>query len=445
LLEKLFKLKEHNTNVKTELLAGLTTFLAMAYILAVNPQFLSVTGMEPGALFTATAVAAAIGTLCMAFFANYPIALASGMGLNAFFAFGICLGGGYSWQIALTAVFIEGIVFMILSIFKFREAIVNAIPKNLKLAITAGIGLFIAVVGMSGSGAKMWQYGAVLEGGNFASAPVVLAFVGVIITAILLKKKVTGAILIGIVATWILGMGAQLVGWYVIDFDAGLFPLIPTKIFALIPDISPVFMKFDFAGAMKLGFDFALIVFAFLMVDMFDTVGTLVGVADQADLLDEDGNLPKAGPALMADAVGTTAGAMLGTSTVTSYIESAAGVGAGGRTGLTSVFTGIFFLLSLFLAPLFLTVPGFATAPALIVVGVMMMKSVAKIEWDDMAEAIPAFLAIVFMPITYSIANGILIGFLAYTLIKVCTGKAKDVSPIIYVVDALFILRVLFG
>jgi len=283
LLEKIFKLKENNTNVKTELIAGLTTFLAMAYILAVNPGILEVTGMDKGALFTATAIAAAIGTLCMAFFANYPIALASGMGLNAFFAFGICLGGGISWQIALTAVLIEGLIFILLSIFKFREAIVNAIPKNLKLAITAGIGLFIAVIGMNG--ARMWLWdGAVLAGGSFSSAPVVLAFIGIIITAILLNKKVKGAILLGILSTWVLGMAAQGIGWYVVDFDAGLFPLIPSAIVAPIPSIAPVFMKFDFPGAMKLGFDFILIVFAFLMVDMFDTVGTLVGVAEQADL-----------------------------------------------------------------------------------------------------------------------------------------------------------------
>ncbi|MEX1377909.1 MAG: NCS2 family permease [Eubacteriales bacterium] len=444
-MEKLFKLKANNTNVKTEILAGITTFLAMAYILAVNPDILSATGMDKNALFASTAIAAAIATFCMAFFANYPIALASGMGLNAFFAFSIVLGKGYSWKVALTAILIEGLIFILLSAFKFREAIVNAIPKNLKLAITAGIGLFIAVLGLNNAGFFTWDAGAgILKEGALTSPQVVLAFIGVVITAILLKKKVRGAILIGILATWILGMGAQAIGWYVPNIDSGVNSLYPTKLFSTPPSIAPIFMKFDFAGAWKLGLDFLLVVFAFLMVDMFDTVGTLVGVAKQADLLDEDGKLPKAGAALMADAVGTTAGACLGVSTVTSYIESAAGVGEGGRTGLTSVVTGLLFLISLFFAPLFLTIPGFATATALIVVGVMMMKAVKDVDWDDYAVSIPAFLAIILMPITYSIANGILISFLAYTLIKVVTGKAKDVSIIIYIVDVLFILKLLF-
>lgn len=442
-MEKLFKLKEHGTNIKTEIIAGLTTFMAMAYILAVNPQILAATGMDQGALFTATAIAAAIATVCMAVFANYPIALASGMGLNAFFAFTIVLAKGYSWQVALTAILIEGAIFMLLALFKFREAIVNAIPKNIKLAITAGIGLFIAVVGMNNTGFFLAEGGLLLEG-NFMAPEIVLAFAGIIIIAILLKFNVKGAVLIGILATWLLGMGAQLIGWYVVNPEVGNFNLIPQAIASLPPTISPIFLQFDFAGAWKLGLDFLLVVFAFLMVDMFDTVGTLVGVAKQANLLDEKGNLPKAGRALMADAVGTTAGACLGVSTVTSYIESAAGVGVGGRTGLTSLTTAVLFLAALFLSPLFLTIPAFATAPALIVVGVMMMRAVKDIDWTDYAVAIPAFLAIIFMPMTYSIANGILIGFLSYTLIKLFTGKAKDVSIIIYVVDVLFILKVLF-
>jgi len=442
-MEKLFKLKAHGTSVGKEIVAGLTTFMTMAYILAVNPQILSATGMDAGALFTATAIAAAIATICMAFFANYPIALASGMGLNAFFAFGIVLGGGYSWQIALTAVLIEGLIFILLALFKFREKIVNAIPNNLKLAITAGIGLFIAVVGMNNTGFFVAD-GGLLSGGAFTSPQTVLAFVGIVVIAILLKAKVKGAVLLGILATWLLAMGAQLIGWYVPNPDAGVYSVIPSAVASMPPSISSIFFKFDFAGAWKLGLDFVLVVFAFLMVDMFDTVGTLVGVAKQANLLDKDGKLPKAGRALMADAVGTTAGACLGVSTVTSYIESAAGVGVGGRTGLTSLSTAFFFLLALFLSPLFLTIPGFATAPALIVVGVMMMKAVKSIDWEDYSIAIPAFLAIIFMPMTYSIANGILIGFLAYTLIKVFTGKAKDVSIIIYVVDVLFILKLLF-
>ena len=442
-MDKLFKLKEHGTNVKREIVAGLTTFMAMAYILAVNPQILSATGMDANALFTSTAVAAAIATICMAFFANYPIALASGMGLNAFFAFTIVIAKGYSWQIALTAILIEGAIFMLLAIFKFREAIVNAIPKNIKLAITAGIGLFIAVVGMNNTGFFIAD-GGLLSEGAFTSPQVALAFVGIIIIAILLKFGVKGAVLLGILATWVLGMGAELIGWYVPNVDAEVYSVIPSAIVSGPPSISSIFFQFDFAGAWKLGIDFVLVVFAFLMVDMFDTVGTLVGVAKQADLLDEKGNLPRAGRALMADAVGTTAGACLGVSTVTSYIESAAGVGVGGRTGLTSLTTGIMFLLALFFSPLFLTIPAFATAPALIVVGVMMMKAVKDIDWSDFTVAIPAFLAIIFMPMTYSIANGILIGFLSYTLIKVFTGKAKDVSAIIYVVDVLFILKLLF-
>ncbi len=440
-MEKLFKLKQHGTNIKTEIIAGLTTFMAMAYILAVNPQILSATGMDSGALFTSTAVAAAIGTICMAVFANYPVALASGMGLNAFFAFTIA--GQFGWQIALTAVLIEGGIFILLTLFKFREALVNAIPKNLKLAITAGIGLFIAVVGMNNTGFFIAD-GGLLSEGAFTSPQIVLAFLGIIIIAILLKVKVKGAVLLGILATWILGIVAELIGWYVPNPDAGVYSVIPSALVSLPPSIAPIFLQFDFAGAWKLGLDFLLVVFAFLMVDMFDTVGTLVGVAKQANLLDEKGNLPKAGRALMADAVGTTAGACLGVSTVTSYIESAAGVGVGGRTGLTSLTTAFFFLLALFFSPLFLTIPAFATAPALIVVGVMMMKAVKDIEWDDYSIAIPAFLAIIFMPMTYSIANGILIGFLSYTLIKLFTGKPKDVSIIIYVVDVLFILKLLF-
>lgn len=444
-MEKLFKLKANKTNVKTEILAGLTTFMAMAYILAVNPDILSATGMDKGALFTSTAIAAAIATFCMAFFANYPIALASGMGLNAFFAFSVVLGMGLDWKIALTAVLIEGLIFMLLAVFKFREKIVNAIPKNLKLAITAGIGLFIAVVGLNNAGFFTWDAPAhILKEGALTSPQVVLAFAGVVLTAILLKKKVKGAVLIGILATWILGMGAQLIGWYVPNPEVGAFSMFPWAIVSPPPSISSILFKFDFAGAWKLGLDFVIIVFAFLMVDMFDTVGTLVGVAKQADLLDEDDKLPKAGAALMADAVGTTAGACLGVSTVTSYIESAAGVGVGGRTGLTSVVTGLLFVLALFFSPIFLSIPAFATAVALIVVGVMMMKAVKEIDWDDYSIAIPAFITIILMPITYSIANGILAGFLAYTLIKVLTGKAKDVSIIIYIVDVLFILKLLF-
>lgn len=436
-MQKLFKLKEHNTNVKTEIIAGITTFLTMSYILAVNPLFLSGimfgadTGMDFQALFTATAIAAIIGTLCMAFFANYPVALASGMGLNAFFA-SIVLGG-VSWQIVLTAILVEGMIFILLTLFKFRETIVNAIPMNLKYAITAGIGLFIAVIGLNSAN--------IAAGADLLSPVTVLAFVGIILTGIMLKLKIKGAILWGILGTYLLGILAQAIGWYVPDAAAGMFSLYPSAIVSLPPSIAPLFFKFDFAGSWKLGLDFLVIVFAFLMVDMFDTIGTLVGVSAQAGLLDEDGKLPNVKGALMADAVGTTAGAMLGTSTVTSYIESAAGVSEGGRTGLTSVATAGMFVIALFFSPLFLAIPAFATAPALIIVGLMMMKVIKDIDFTDYTNAVPAFLTIIIMPIVGSIADGMMFGFISYVLLKVVTGKAKEVHPMLYVVSALFLLK----
>ncbi len=438
-MEKLFKLKQNNTNIKTEILAGITTFMTMAYILAVNPLFLSgimmggSTGMDVGALFTATAIAAIIGTLCMAFFANYPIALASGMGLNAFFA-SIVLGG-ISWQIVLTAILIEGLVFILLTFFKFREAIVNAIPRNLKLAITAGIGLFIAVIGLGSAGIEM--------GASFISPVVILSVIGILVIGVMVHFKVKGAILWGILITYALGIGSQAIGWYVPNPDIGLFSLYPSGVFSMPPSIASIFFKFDFAGAWKLGLDFIVIVFAFLMVDMFDTIGTLVGVASQADLLDKDGNLPRAKEALMADAVGTTAGAVLGTSTVTSYIESAAGVGEGGRTGLTSVSTAVMFAVALFFSPIFLAIPAFATAPALIIVGLMMMKAIKNIDFADYTEAIPAFLAIIVMPIASSIADGIMFAFISWTVLKVLTGQVKKVHWVMYVVSVLFILKLI--
>jgi len=436
-MQKLFKLKEHNTDVKTELIAGITTFMTMSYILAVNPLFLSGimfnadTGMDYAALFTATAIAAIIGTLCMAFFANYPVALASGMGLNAFFA-SIVLGG-VSWQIVLTAILVEGLIFILLTLFKFREAIVNAIPKNLKYAITAGIGLFIAVIGLGSAGISV--------GAKFSTTTTILAFVGIILIGVMIYLKVKGAILWGILATYILGVIAQAIGWYVPDPTAGLYSLYPSGIISMPPSIAPLFFKFDFAGAWKLGLDFLVIVFAFLMVDMFDTIGTLVGVSAQAGLLDEDGNLPNVKGALMADAVGTTTGAMLGTSTVTSYIESATGVGEGGRTGLTSVFTALMFIIALFFSPVFLAIPAFATAPALIIVGLMMMKSIKDIDFTDYTNAIPAFLIIIIMPIASSIADGMMFGFISYILLKLITGKAKEIHIMMYVIGVLFLLK----
>lgn len=438
-MDKLFKLKEHGTDVKTEILAGITTFLTMAYILAVNPSILSSTGMDAGALFTATALAAIIGTLCMAFFANYPIALASGMGLNAFFA--SIVAGGISWQIVLTAILIEGLVFILLTFFRFREAIVNAIPTNLKYAISAGIGLFIAVIGLENAGV----FSTGLLAGAYTSVPVILCTVGVLVIGFMLYKKVRGAILWGILITYALGIIAQFIGWYVPNPEVGAYSLYPSGIFSLPPNIAPIFFKFDFSGAFGMGLDFVVICFAFLMVDMFDTVGTLVGVASQGNLLDKEGKLPKAKQALMADAVGTTAGSMLGTSTVTSYIESAAGVEAGGRTGLTSVTTAVMFGLALFLSPLFLAIPGFATAPALIIVGLMMLKSITKIDLSDYSEAVPAFLAIVIMPVTSSIADGMMFGFISWVVLKLVAGQPKKIHPIMYVVSALFILKLIFA
>ena len=438
-MDKLFKLKEHGTDVKTEILAGITTFLTMAYILAVNPSILSSTGMDAGALFTATALAAIIGTLCMAFFANYPIALASGMGLNAFFA--SIVAGGISWQVVLTAILIEGLVFILLTFFRFREAIVNAIPTNMKYAISAGIGLFIAVIGLNGAGV----FTAGRLPGAYTSVQVILAIVGVLVIGFMLFKKIKGAILWGILITYALGIVAQLLGWYVPNPEVGAYSLYPSGIFSLPPNIAPIFFKFDFSGAFGMGIDFIVICFAFLMVDMFDTVGTLVGVASQGNLLDKEGKLPKARQALLADAVGTTAGSMLGTSTVTSYIESAAGVEAGGRTGLTSVVTSIMFGLALFLSPIFLAIPAFATAPALIIVGLMMMKSILKIELNDYSEAVPAFLAIVVMPLTSSIADGMMFGFISWVILKLVSGQSKKIHPIMYVVSALFILKLIFA
>lgn len=455
-MEKLFKLKENNTNVRTEVLAGVTTFLAMAYILAVNPSMLALTGMDQNAVFVATALSAAIATFVMGFLANYPVALASGMGLNAYFTYSVCLGmglGDNAWKIALTAVLVEGIVFILLSLFKFREKIVNGIPANLKYGITAGIGLFIALVGLKGAGIVVTDAivvdGAVSSStlvalGNFANPTVVLALVGLVLIAVLSHFRVKAAILIGIIVTWVLGIFAELGGWYVVDPAASVFSNIPSFAnYVGFPSIAPTFMQFDFGYVASNLMNFIVVVFAFLFVDLFDTVGTLVGVASKGNLLDKDGNLPRAGRALMSDAIGTVAGACLGTSTVTSFVESSAGVAEGGRTGLTAVVTGILFLIAIPLYPIFTAIQGFATAPALIFVGLLMMSSVLKMKFEgDLADAVGGFLAIIMMPFTYSIANGIMFGMLAWVLIKLFTGKAKDISPIMYVCGLLFALRI---
>ena len=449
-MEKLFKLKEHNTTVKTEVMAGITTFLTMAYILAVNPNMLSASGMDNGAVFTATALASALATFIMAFWANYPIALSAGMGLNAYFAYTVCLGQLQGiddpWKIALAAVLVEGIIFIILSFFKLRETIVNAIPENLKYGITSGIGLFIAFVGLKGAGVVVSDDSTLVALGNFGRPEVALCLIGILVIAVMNHYNVKGSILWGILITWVLGIIAQLTGWYVVDPDAGAASLIPSLSASsfIPPSISSTFCKFDFAWIGSHVSEFVVIVFSFLFVDMFDTIGTVIGVAEKADLLDEDGNLPRVGRVLMADAIGTVAGSMLGTSTVTSFVESSSGVAEGGKTGLTAMTTGILFLVALFLSPSFLAIPSFATAPALVIVGFFMASSIKKMEFDgDLADAVGGYLAFLMMPLTYSIANGIMFGVLAWFIIKVCTGQLKKIHPVMYIVCALFIIRVI--
>ena len=447
-MEKLFKLKEHNTTVKTEVMAGITTFLTMAYILAVNPNMLSASGMDSGAVFTATALASALATFIMAFWANYPIALSAGMGLNAYFAYTVCLGqlNGIEdpWKIALAAVLVEGIIFIILSFFKLRETIVNAIPENLKYGITSGIGLFIAFVGLKGAGVVVSDDSTLVALGNFGRPEVALCLIGILVIAVMNHYNVKGSILWGILITWILGIIAQLTGWYVVDPDAGAASLIPSLSASsfIPPSISSTFCKFDFAWIGSHLSEFVVIVFSFLFVDMFDTIGTVIGVAEKADLLDEDGNLPRVGRVLMADAIGTVAGSMLGTST--SFVESSSGVAEGGKTGLTAMTTGILFLVALFLSPIFLAIPSFATAPALVIVGFFMASSIKKMNFDgDLADSIGGYLAFLMMPLTYSIANGIMFGVLAWFIIKVCSGQVKKIHPVMYIVCALFIIRVI--
>ena len=449
-MEKLFKLKEHNTTVKTEVMAGITTFLTMAYILAVNPNMLSASGMDSGAVFTATALASALATFIMAFWANYPIALSAGMGLNAYFAYTVCLGQLQGiddpWKIALAAVLVEGIIFIILSFFKLRETIVNAIPENLKYGITSGIGLFIAFVGLKGAGVVVSDDSTLVALGNFGRPEVALCLIGILVIAVMNHYNVKGSILWGILITWVLGIIAQLTGWYVVDPDAGAASLIPSLSASsfIPPSISSTFCKFDFAWIGSHVSEFVVIVFSFLFVDMFDTIGTVIGVAEKADVLDDDGNLPRVGRVLMADAIGTVAGSMLGTSTVTSFVESSSGVAEGGKTGLTAMTTGILFLVALFLSPIFLAIPSFATAPALVIVGFFMASSIKKMEFDgDLADAVGGYLAFLMMPLTYSIANGIMFGVLAWFIIKVCTGQLKKIHPVMYIVCALFIIRVI--
>ena len=446
-MEKIFKLKENGTNVKTEIIAGITTFLAMAYILAVNPSILSAAGMDPNAIFAATAVSAAFATLIMAFYANYPVVLASGMGLNAYFAYTVVpqlaeQGITNPWQVALTAILVEGIIFIILSIFKFRETLVNKVPQNLKYGISAGIGLFITIVGLKGAGVIVSNESTLVGLGKIGSAEVVLALVGILIVATLWHYRVKGSILIGILATWVLGIIAQLCGWYQ---GASLIPD-----FANYSVLGPIqnmatetFFKFDFGYVAQHALNFAVIVFAFLFVDLFDTVGTLIGVAQEGNLLNEKGELPRVGRALMSDALGTCLGACLGTSTVTSYVESTTGVAEGGRTGLTALTSAILFVLAIPLYPIFLAIPSFATAPALVFVGLLMIKNVTKMDFEsDIADTVGGFVAIIFMPFAYSIATGIMFGILTWVILKIVTGKIKEIHPIMWVAFALFAVRI---
>ena len=451
MLEKLFKLKKHNTNPRTEIVAGLTTFMTMVYILAVNPNILSASGMDKGAIFTATAVASAIACLCMALFSNLPFALSAGMGLNAYFAYTVCGGMGYSWQVALTAVLMEGLIFIVLSLTNVREAIFNAIPTTLKVAVSVGIGFFIAFIGMqnahiivgSATLVGLFSFSGSIASGTFSyeGITVVLALIGTLVTAYMLIKGVKGYMLFGILVTWILGIICQLTGLYVPNPDAGFYSLLPSAIVSMPASMASTFLQFDFGFITAHFLDFVVVVFAFLFVDIFDTLGTVIGCAAKADLLDKDGHLEGIRGALLADAVGTTVGACLGTSTITTFVESSSGISEGGRTGLTSITTGILFLLALFLSPLFLTIPSFATAPALIVVGFLMMQQVSKIDWTDMVEALPCFICIATMGFAYSISEGISFGIISYVILHLLTGRTKGMSVLMYILAIVFVLK----
>lgn len=451
-LESFFQLKKNKTDVKTEALAGITTFMTMAYILAVNPNILGASGMDAGAVFTATALAACIASVLMALFANYPFVLAPGMGLNAYFAYTVAGSMGYSWQVALAAVFVEGIIFIILSVTNVREAIFNAIPMNLKHAVSVGIGLYIAFIGLQNAGVvvdsatlvSMVSFSGAAKEGTFYTAGIcaLLALIGVLITAVLVAKKVKGNILWGILITWLLGIICQFTNLYRPNAEAGFYSLLPDFSGGFsIPSIAPTFMHMDFSKLISV--DFIVVVFAFLFVDLFDTLGTLIGVASKADMLDKDGKLPRIKGALLSDAIGTSVGAMLGTSTTTTFIESASGVAEGGRTGLTAIVSAALFGLSLFLSPIFLAIPSFATAPALIVVGYLMISAILKIDFNDVTESVPAFICMISMPFLYSISEGIALGVISYVVINLVTGKVKDkkVSVIMYVLALLFIVK----
>ena len=451
MLEKWFKLKENNKTIRTEVVAGVTTFMTMAYILAVNPSILSASGMDSNAVLMATALASFIGTLAMALLANYPFALAPGLGLNAYFAYTVCGDMGYSWQIALLAVFVEGLIFIVLSVSNVREAIFNAIPLQLKRGVSVGIGLFIAFIGFQNAGVVVNSDSTLVTVIDFtvdfhtAGISALLAIIGTFIIAILYIKEVKGSILIGIFATWVLGILCQMTGLYQVAPEAGYYSLIPSWSSFSVTSIGATFgqcFKADFSSVKIL--DFIVIVLAFLFVDIFDTLGTLIGCANKADMLDKEGKLPRIRQALLADAIATSAGAVLGTSTTTTFVESSSGVAEGGRTGLASVVTGFLFLLAIFLAPVFTAIPGFATAPALLFVGFLMITAVAQIDFDDLTEAIPAYLCLLAMPLLYSISEGIAVGVISYVVINAVCGKAKKITPLMYILAVLFVCKYIF-
>ncbi len=449
-MESFFKLKEHGTNVKTEVVAGLTTFMTMAYILAVNPSILGASGMDTGAVFTATALASAVASFCMAMFANLPFVLSAGLGLNAYFAYTVVNIMGYTWEQALTAVFVEGLVFIVLSLTNIREAIFNAIPATLKIAVSVGIGLFICFIGLQNAHivvdgstlVDLFSFKTSVANGTFHSEgiTVILALLGILLMAFLMFKNVKGSILIGMIILWAAGMLLELVGIYVPDPENGFYSMFPSGIISMPASLAPTAMKIDFSFMKSV--DFFVVMFSFLFVDMFDTLGTLIGCASKANMLDKDGKLPKIKGALLADAIGTVFGALLGTSTITTFVESSSGIAEGGKTGLTAVVSGLFFLLALFFSPIFLAIPSFATAPALIIVGFLMMQQVAKIDWnDDILETVPAYICIFAMPFMYSISAGITFGVISYVALHLVAGKGKKVAPLMYVLAVLFVLK----
>ena len=452
MLEKIFKLRENNTTVRTELIAGLTTFMTMVYILALNPTILSASGMDAGSVLTATAVASAIACFCMAAFSNKPFALSAGLGLNAYFAYTICGTMGYSWQAALTAVLIEGIIFIILSLTNIREAIFNAIPGPLKVAVSVGIGMFITFIGLQNAHVivnndstlvGLFSFKSALADGTFSSEgiTILLMLIGTILIFYLLKKNVKGYMLWGILVTWLLGIICQLCGLYKPNPDAGFYSVLPTAIVSAPASMAPTMFKFDFAFIAEHPMDFFVMMFSFMFVDVFDTLGTVIGCASKSGMLDENGKLPGIKGVLLADAVGTVVGACCGTSTITTFVESSSGIAEGGRTGLTSVTTGVLFLLALFLSPLFLTVPSFATAPALIVVGFLMMQQVSKIDWSDLVDAIPCFICITMMAFAYSISEGISFGVISWVILHLLCKKTDETSVLMYVLAVIFVIK----